>query len=567
MKSLPLLLALACAAALHAAPEPSTPPPASELGRAFVTIPYSELRALWEAGQAARRAAETPDALPPVAQLVHRAELVLTLGENRSALETKFEAESLTARWQTIPLLGGEARLEQTDAQVVWKDGYCLLASEAGRKTATLNFVTRGAAALTPQAPLRLVLGSATVKLLRVAGIPAGYEARVNGSTGEMKNGVASFALPSEAGEVTLQLAEPRVEKPSKPATPSQWQTQSQTLVRYAEGRLHFQSRVFAHADDGSGLELLLTLPANAAAVTAKGDDVEDWAALRLDDGRRVMRVRWKTADVLDREVAVTYTVPQSPLDEQWLLHAPSAPEHADARHLYVIVPPEGLELKGGALGAAAAANRLPQWMRELIDGAVFVTAEGGSQLALQTHWLPTIAAAEAIVTEAKGQLRLVSDGSSQTAMSYVIRHQTPLAWKLELPADVNILSCSINGRSARPIQREGGVIEFALPAPADAATGATQVALVYSAKVKPLDPVSGRVALELPRTPLFIERLDWLVGLPGEFEVTAAEGNVAIAPPAQPGADAGSIALRKDLCSGERPGVELFYQRRSLEK
>ena len=342
---------------------------------------------------------------------------------------------------------------------------------------------------------------------------------------------------------------------------PSHWQAQSQVLVRFAEGRLRFQSRVFAHADDGSGLEMTLALPANAGAIVVTGDDLADTVQSRADDGRRLVRVRWKTRDVLDREAVLAYTVAQSPLAEQWTLQAPATPDDKDARHLYAIVPADGLELKGDGLRAAIESRRLPEWMREEIGGAAFVTAEAASQLALQTHWLPAIATAEAIVSEAKAQLRLVADGATQTAVSYAIKHQAPLAWRLELPANVEILSCSVGGLAAHPIQRENGAVEFALPAPEK---GLTNVAVVYTAKAKPLDPVSGDIALELPRTPLFTERIDWSIGIPAQFEVTAFEGAGFVA--GAPTEDR-ALSLRKDFCRAERPAVALFYQRRNLEK
>ena len=234
---------------------------------------------------------------------------------------------------------------------------------------------------------------------------------------------------------------------------------------------------------------------------------------------------------------------------------------------MFAIVPGDGLELKGDGLRAAVASHRLPQWMREAIGGAAFVTAEAGPQLALQTNWLPTIATAEAIVTEAKCQLQLVGDGAQRTSATYAVRHQAPLALRLELPAEVEILSCAVNGRPARPVQREKGAIEVALPALGDQAKGLTQVALVYTAKTKPLDPVSGQVALELPRTPLFIERLDWSIALPDIFEISAAQGNVEITQTANANSASSTINLSKNLCRAERPGVELFYQRHGLER
>ena len=566
MKHFPSLLVLLTTAASAATlPEP---PPSPDLGRAFVTIPYAELRALWEAGQRKPEPAAPPE-VAPVPFLVHRADVRIALGEAASKIDAEFEVEALEKKWQRIPLLGGEVRLEKAEAgerSVVWDEGYALLTNVPGRTPVALHLATRGARQLT--VPLKLKLGSASVKRLSVSGIPAGLEARVNGQAGASADGVAVFLLPGDAGEVSLELTVPKIAeapKPPPPITPSHWQTQSQVLVRFAEGRLRFAARVFARADDGSGLDLTLALPANAGAITVTGEDVADWSQTRGDDGRRLLRIRWKTRDVLDRELSIAYAVPQSPLAEQWTLQAPASPDDKDARHLYAILPADGLELKGDALRAAVESRRLPEWMREKIDGAAFVTAEAASQLVLQTHWLPAIATAEAIVSEAKAALRLVADGATQTAVSYTIKHAAPLAWRLELPEKVELLSCTVGGAAAPPIQRENGVIELALPTPKN---GATSVALVYTAKLKPLDPVSGDVALELPRTPIFIEHLDWSITLPAAFEITAIDGNVSVGSNASESTGGDRIiSLRKDFCRAERPSVSLFYQRRSLEK
>jgi hypothetical protein len=566
MKHTACILALLTAAAC--ADSPAELPSSPELGRAFVSIPYSELRALWEAGHGKAGPPAPPDAAP-VPFIVHRAEVRITLGDAASKIDADFEVEALDQKWQRIPLLGGEARLDKAEAgerSIVWEDGYALLTNVAGKAPVTLHLATRGMRQLA--VPLKLKLGSASVKRLTVSGIPAGMEVRVNGQGAASLDGTAAFLLSGEAGEISLELGTPKVEeapKPLPPITPSHWQTQSQVLVRFTEGRLRFATRVFARADDGAGLDMTLALPANAGAISVAGDDLADWSQTRADDGRRMLRVRWKTRDVLDRELTLAYAVPQSSLAEQWTLQAPASPDDKDARHLYAIVAADGLELKGDGLRAAVESRRLPEWMRAEIGGAAFVTAEAAAQLVLQTHWLPAIATAEAIVSETKAALRLVGDGATQSELSYTIKHQAPLAWRLELPEKVELLSCTVDGTAARPIQRENGVIEIALPMPDK---GATTVALVYTAKLKPLDPVSGEVALELPRTPLFIEHLDWLIAMPAAFEITAIDGNVSVAESGrEPARGDRAVALRKDFCRAERPAVSLFYQRRSLEK
>src|SRR6202012_3373307 len=152
-----------------------------------------------------------------------------------------------------------------------------------------------------------------------------------------------------------------------------------------------------------------------------------------------------------------------------------------NGRTFFAIVLSEGLELKGEGVQAAVASQRLPAWMRTAIGGAAFVTAESGTALSLAARWLPTVATAEAIVSETKCDLRLVSDGSTQTSATYSIRPAAPLPLSVELPAEVELLTCPVDGRSAQPVQRENGALEFSLPACAD--PKGTTVAFVYAAK------------------------------------------------------------------------------------
>ncbi|MEM1444308.1 MAG: hypothetical protein AAGF67_18315, partial [Verrucomicrobiota bacterium] len=86
---------------------------------------------------------------------------------------------------------------------------------------------------------------------------------------------------------------------------------------------------------------------------------------------------------------------------------------------------------------------------------------------------------------------------------------------------------------------------------------------LCYALKTDPLDPVSGRIDLALPQTDLFVHLIDWNLQIPELYEPTAVEGNVEITR----GSGAGNtIRLKKELCRGERPAVEIYYQRKDLD-
>ncbi len=169
------------ASAAEPAPEP---PPTPDFSRAFVTIPYGELRSLWEIAQAAKAQAAKNEEAAPLSGIIQRADLELQLGDQTSALTGKFEVETLNDKWLAITLLGGEVRLDKVEAagrQVVWLDGYTLLTNQPGPAAVTLQGTTRGVKFITAAQPLRLKIGRATVKRLQVSGIPTGLEARVDG--------------------------------------------------------------------------------------------------------------------------------------------------------------------------------------------------------------------------------------------------------------------------------------------------------------------------------------------------------------------------------------------------
>lgn len=162
MKTASCLLALLAAAAPAATPP--NEPPQPDFRHASVTLPYTELRGLWEAGLG--KPVEPPDAAP-VPFVVHRAEIRISLGEAASKIDARFEVETMEQQWQRIPLLGGEVQLDKVDAgerSVVWDDGYALLTNAIGRTAVALNLATRGVADFA--LPLKITIGTASVKRL-----------------------------------------------------------------------------------------------------------------------------------------------------------------------------------------------------------------------------------------------------------------------------------------------------------------------------------------------------------------------------------------------------------------
>lgn len=548
-------------------PEPDESMP--RLARAEVTIPYSEMKALWEAARMGGNPADgESDPKPPVAAVINFAEYEVALAPENVTLEARYQVTSLVDTWQTIPLLGGEVRLEGAEtgrADLLWQDGgYCLLTEGRGEHEITLKFaVSRQGDWLRG---LRLRPGTATRNHLRVTGLPAGKGVRIAGlQPTHAGEGTATFHLPGQLPELVVSIE--RAEDLATPAElappiPSTWDIQSEVFVRYHEGRLHYESTIYCQADEGSGLSMKLQLPQKALGLTVHGDDVAESQLGPRGDGRRTLRVDWRTRDILDRKLQVRYEVPQSPLAVDWTLEAPMVDGEGETKSLFAIQAVDGLELLGENLRDSVQSRRLPEWLRTRIGPRDFLTAEAAAVLDLRTHWLPRIETAQAMVSVAEYDSRVVQDGALLVHAEFTIQHQAPMAWRVRLPAIDEILSCDVNGTGVRPVRRGEDEIEFSLGQPAK---GASKVAFSFAAHVEAFDPVSGRLELSMPMTDLFIHELRWTLTIPAEFEAEL-QGNVEIDRQADgPTRLPNVIPLRKELVRGEHPAVEIHYKRRGL--
>lgn len=558
-------------------------PPALEEAR--VTISYEELKSLLKAADQAAAVKIPPK--PPVEAVLSSARYRLDLAGEHPALTADFEARTFSDAWHTLPLLGGDARLldadtgEAGDAQVVWRDaGYSLLAGGQGTFSAKLSLTVPSPHLWPRDAGFRLAPVAATLGELRVTGLPAGKTIQVEGLEAIAgPGGEWIFPLPAAGADWRLRIEE-TMEVPPAPQ-PSAWSLHSQIAIRYADGRLRHTARVQARAESGSGLSLALALPAKAAAVSVEGEDLERWRLEPREADLRLVRIDWKTRDLLDRTVTVSWETPQSPLADSWEIAPPRAvnPELVaapadDSRSLIALAEVDGLELTHPSLRGGTEASRLPDWLRKQLgaeDESLTAEIAGDEPLTLGAAWLPRVETAQATVSLATFETRLVADGDMLVMAEYTIRHGAPTEWLLQLPQADEILTCEVNGQPTKPIRRADDQIEFRLAAPvapdgAEEVSG-TKVRLCYSLKTEAVDPVSGRIALELPLTSLFIHRLEWSVALPSGYEPSAVEGNVQLSPGgSDDAAESGNrILLEKELCRGERPAVEIYYQRRDL--
>src|SRR3954471_6279425 len=120
--------------------EPAAP---LELNEARVTLPYPELKALW---QAAHR--ETPaKRKPPVEAALLSARYQLFLKGDLAAGVVEYEIENFTDEWTTIALLGAQTQvdeIEPADVQLIVRDGhYALVSNRVGKQKLRLKFAVK----------------------------------------------------------------------------------------------------------------------------------------------------------------------------------------------------------------------------------------------------------------------------------------------------------------------------------------------------------------------------------------------------------------------------------------
>ena len=560
-------------------PSPELAPSNVGVGSGSVTLPYAELRALWLAAQVPKPPPVPPPPAPPVPPVA------FTVGAARFALEVTadgrnvlgratFEVQTFREGWTVVPLLPAAGTrlvgVEPAGALVaVRDDALALLLDKPDRQTVTLRFT----APLAEGGKLTLVPETAAlVNELTVGNVPPGTLAEVAGATCDEATGAFHLA----AGQaLALTLVREENHRPAPPPTPSAWRVTAEALVRYDDGRLVYQTRLRAAADAGSGLALELALPAAANVLRVAGPDLDRWRAERTpDNGRRQLAVTWKTPDLLRRELFVDYELPQPTPEGDWPLSTPTpiasdgevtATAPAANAPTYTLAPPDGMEFADAAPGDGRS---LPRWLAEALGSSPFVTVRTAADAPAFTRArrLPLVPTAPATVEEAGFKTRLVADGATLTEASLSVRHDGPLPLVISLPPGAALLACAVDDRETGPVDRGQGRVELALPAAVAGGKTLTRVSFTCTGRVAaPLAPVAGQVALALPQTDLFTQVLRWDLQIPDAYELTALDGNVELTSARGAADPVSGIHLRKELLKGERPAVELFYQKKAV--
>ncbi|MEY2557844.1 MAG: hypothetical protein QOE34_1269 [Verrucomicrobiota bacterium] len=527
------------------------PAPVPDLSEARVTLPYGELKSLW---QAAQRESLPEKRKPPVEATLLAARYQLILKGDQAIGVVDYETQSFTDEWTVIPLLGAQTQIDEVEpaeVQLITREGrYALVTNRSGKQKIRIKFAAK-LTATTDGTHFRMAISPASINTLSVTGIPEKQTLRIADATQlSAEKDRASYRLPAQE-QLDFDLIP---EKAVAPPTPSRWKLDAQALVQFGDGKLSYIARLAANTDHGSGLTMELEFPAGVDITRVTGPDLGDWQATTSENQNRRVHLRWQTRDVLRREVEVEYNFAQPLTGGEWNLKSPRLIDGENNPSLYVVVPAPGLELTAAA--PAAGPRQLPSWLVEKAEGKSYMVFLGDAPLTAK--WLPLVDTAQAVVETATAKTRIVSDGALLTEIDYTIRHERGLRWSVDLPEGCELLAASIEGQSVKPIDRGEHVVEFSLPS----GKGVTALALSYTARKPPFQPVSGKIAVELPQTDLLVHWIDWELRIPVAYEIAAFEGNVESAPGDKTDATSRTIQLHKELCQKERPRAEFFYQK-----
>lgn len=350
----------------------------------------------------------------------------------------------------------------------------------------------------------------------------------------------AQVTIPYSELKALLERAEPaKAERPPLPSSVASARYELDLSGEVVTGSAHFEVETFSEE-----WQLVPLLP-DAVRLTA----VEPAAArIVLRDGRYAL-LQHETGRT---SVTLNFVVPWSGKDGGNPLLKLKRTE-ALVSTLAITQLPEGREV------TVADATKVGPDYRLDAGGTLEIDLVSSAALAeaRKLDTLPRVQIVAAVVDSASSQLRVVPDGSLLSEMRYVVSHKAPVTWTLALPAGSELLSFNVNGEPFAPVDRGDGQLEIDLPA---AGAKPTEVKLSYANRVEPLAPVSGRLELELPLTPLLIHDVQWQIDLPAGYELAALDGNVVAVDAVSN--DQLRIRVRKELCRNERPSVQIFYRK-----
>ena len=290
------------------------------------------------------------------------------------------------------------------------------------------------------------------------------------------------------------------------------------------------------------------------------GADLQPAQIILSGPGQRKIALTWETAGILDRNIIVCYELPNPEPGRPWEIENPRFGKELDAQtSLTVIAPMAGSNIQSDNGQTGSDVSQLPYWMQSKLLTPDFYAVRSVTPITASIHMLPVLKPDNARILTASYQTGLVPDGSLKCEAGFKIEYRNAFSWRFRLPNGSALLDCQVNSNPTSPIVQADGGLELPIPAPKNSGNiNSLEVLISYTARGPKFEPVEGKLSLALPSTQLFIERLEWRLYLPDNYEATAFEGNV------EPGSGSdAAIVFTKRLTRAETPNLEVYYRRK----
>ncbi|MES2474327.1 MAG: hypothetical protein V4640_01010 [Verrucomicrobiota bacterium] len=523
------------------------------LDQAEVRLPYAELKSL-VAGANSMAAKPQPD--PSLLSAVFR----LTLVEGKPVIDATFRTATFADGLAHVPLVGGDltiARQQPPDARVVVRDGMlCQAVEKGGSQVLELRLlplsVADGAEWVLPACPAAALETGDLGEEVSIA-VKVGGREQVLGAN-------RRIALPLVGGSHSLRmLGGEETREALRPPEPSVWTWQQQALVIPEDGAIRYRVLASASANAGSGVAASVSLPADAVGIGVSGEDLAGHQVTRRQDRSLDLAVTWKTRGQLERELAISYSLPRKPLDRSWKLRGPTAASGEATRTRFIVAASPDLTYTADGLEGPFSPKGLPSGFGDALAGAPCYQLEGTGELELTVQPLPVVPVADATLTEALWQTRVEPDGAVLVEATMTLDCRGVSVFPLHVPAGLTLLSCEVGDRSVTPVVASDGSILIHL-----LGGGAkNRVSCAFTGRAAAMDAVQGTVELTLPKTPLFIRTLSWRIELPSGYQAETGGNLVREAVPDGPPS---RLMLRKNLCRDEQPVANVFYQKSAIK-
>ncbi len=530
---------------------------------ATVTLPYRELASLVERVNDLERASEERPPKPPLLAVVHSARYTLEFEDSdQSILYSKFEVSNLSEEWQWIPLLpAGRAirSIEPATAIIAESEGMLrLLLEPEANVTIELSFPneqsirSRGGRVVATFHALPAAQNSLEIRKDALDATIAVSGAIATGNDG------SEYGLPSSGGPVQVKLLEKSTLAKAK------WNGSIQYLITDSGGSIRVRGKLQLNAmDNGSTSEAILTLPALSRLENLQSPGLDQRYSTDITAEGLVVRMRWEDDERTARSIDVEFVAPLETADDVWKIEAVKVSNAERWAQSVYIAPFDGVNLSP-IDGDWINQNQIPEWIASLVGGSElhYLRQDAVSEIVLNASLLPRVQTSDATIPVASYTTQLVAEGGMLHQASITVKHETATPYPFTLPEGAKLLACSVDKRNAEPVLQNDGSLLLSLPKPQKGSAN-TQLSYTYTTRGDAFDPVEGKADLELPLTPLFIHRVNWLVTLPQEFQAVALEGNVVIE---EGGSRAGPVRLAKQICHEEAPYASLYYTRRDLD-